>query len=130
MGIAIEKRVTCDNCGEACEHQALESEDPREIAHSEGFVTVDGKDLCPVCSRGRTLHPYEHDCDRCIWVGWIHIKGGGKWGSDWGNMYFCPPENPDVSRGSVVIRFSDEPSDYWSSPIGACSKGPLAPYSA
>jgi len=75
------------------------------------------------------IEPYKHDCERCIWVGWIYIKGGGKWGSDWGNMYFCPsnPEHRDVTKypGSVVIRFSDEPSDYWSNAVGITTKGPI-----
>jgi len=75
------------------------------------------------------INPYKHDCQRCIWVSWIHIKGGGKHGSDWGNMYFCPnsPEHRDTSKypGSIIIRFSDEPSDYWSSPVGECKKGAL-----
>jgi len=71
------------------------------------------------------LEPYEHDCTRCVWVGWIYVKGGGKWGSDWGNMYFCPPHSA-TDRGSVIIRFSDEPSDYWSNPVGVCSKGSLS----
>jgi hypothetical protein len=65
----------------------------------------------------KILKPYEHDCDKCVWVGWIHIQGGGKWGSDWGNMYLCGK--------IVVIRFSDEPSDYWSGRAGDCMKGSL-----
>jgi hypothetical protein len=74
----------------------------------------------------KTLQPYEHDCEACIFVGWIHIKGGGKHGSDWGNMYFCPPRKGSLGKhGSVVIRFSDEPSDYWSSPIGIIGKAAL-----
>lgn len=73
----------------------------------------------------KRIEPYVHDCQHCIWVGWMRIKGGGKWGSDWGNMYYCPP-TVMTPRGSVVIRFSDEPSDYWSSPIGASVKGALA----
>lgn len=72
------------------------------------------------------IEPYEHDCDRCIWVSWIYIKGGGKFGSDWGNMYYCPPRSKsEYDKGSVLIRFSDEPSDYWSSPVGAAVKGGL-----
>jgi hypothetical protein len=68
------------------------------------------------------IDPYVHDCNRCIWVGWIYVKGGGKFGSNWGNMYFCPnhPDHRDLSKypGSVVIRFSNEPSDYWSKGAG------------
>jgi len=70
------------------------------------------------------IQPYEHDCDGCIWVGWIRVKGGGKFGSDHGNMYYCPSTAP-TSQGSVIIRFSDEPSDYWSCPIGGLVKGSL-----
>ena len=72
------------------------------------------------------IKPYAHDCQSCVWVGWIHVQGGGKFGSSWGNMYFCPPDAVMSSpQGSVLIRFSDEPSDYWSSPVGACVKGSL-----
>ena len=74
------------------------------------------------------LQPYKHDCEQCIWVSWIHIKGGGKFGGDWGNMYYCPPKPGGIGsgkHGSILIRFSDEPSDYWSSPIGMCVKGAL-----
>jgi len=68
------------------------------------------------------LEPYKHDCTACVWVGWIYVKGGGKHGSDWGNMYYCPQAD-GTKYGSVIIRFSDEGSDYWSNPIGACVKG-------
>jgi hypothetical protein len=48
------------------------------------------------------LEPFKHDCDSCKWVGWISM------GDDrLGNMYICNGKD-------VVIRFSDEPSDYWS----------------
>jgi hypothetical protein len=72
----------------------------------------------------KVLQPYAHECSNCIWVGWIYVKGGGKWGSDWGNMYFCP-NNREGRHGSVIIRFSDEPSDYWSNEVGICRKGAL-----
>lgn len=73
------------------------------------------------------IEPYKHDCERCVWVSWIHIKGGGKFGSDWGNMYHCPgyEHAASIGYGTILIRFSDEPSDYWSSPIGAAVKGAL-----
>lgn len=74
------------------------------------------KDIFPI-------KPYAHDCNHCVWVSWIHIKDGGKHGSDWGNMYLhtCPA----TQRQSVIIRFSDEASDYWSSPVGVCCPGSL-----
>ena len=75
------------------------------------------------------IEPYVHECSRCEWVGWIHIKGGGKFGSDWGNMYYCPGHLHGAlvyGHGTVVIRFSDEPSDYWSSPVGFATKGALS----
>lgn len=78
----------------------------------------------------RQIEPYAHACSRCIWVGWIFVKGGGKWGSDWGNMYFCPtPRTGEEAKrrpGSVVIRFSDEPSDYWSNGVGYSRKGAIS----
>lgn len=30
------------------------------------------------------LKPFEHDCENCIWVGWVYF------GDRWGNMYHCP----------------------------------------
>lgn len=62
------------------------------------------------------VEPYKHDCEDCAWVNWIVIDG-----KRLGNMYFC--KNSISEMGSVVIRFSDEPSDYWSSPIGMATKG-------
>ena len=68
----------------------------------------------------RNIEPYEHDCDRCIWVGWV------KWeGNRFGNMYFCPPRDGSGSKGSVIVRFGNRADDYWSSPVGVCLKGPL-----
>ena len=70
-----------------------------------------------------TLQPYKHDCDACLWVGWIHVKGGGKTGNNWGNMYYCPREG---DHGSVIIRFSDQSDDYWSSGVLMGAKGGLS----
>ena len=74
-----------------------------------------------------SIKPYKHDCEACIWVSWIHLPGHGKWGSDWGNMYFCPARQgkSPLAIGSVVIRFSDEPSDYWSCGVGETIKGSI-----
>lgn len=65
------------------------------------------------------LKPFQHDCERCIWVGWVRMD------NRWGNMYFCPrsdlsTDNRDV--GSVVVRFSDDGPDYWSHPVWKESK--------
>jgi len=53
----------------------------------------------------KTIQPYKHDCDRCVWVGWI------KSGEKFGNIYLCKGKFMEV-----IIRYSDEPSDYscWS----------------
>lgn len=64
------------------------------------------------------IKPFKHDCDKCVWVGWITAQGR------LGNMYFCPKNNSE--HGTVLIRFSDDPPDYWSSSIGACKKGSLS----
>jgi len=65
-----------------------------------------------------TVEPYKHDCEECTWVNWIVVDEDRL-----GNMYFC--SNGHHAIGSVIIRFSDEPSDYWSAPIGAITKGPI-----
>jgi hypothetical protein len=54
-----------------------------------------------------SVEPYKHDCKSCKWVGWISCT------KRLGNMYFCPK----CDGGTVIIRFSDDPGDYWSSPI-------------
>lgn len=51
--IVTERRVVCDNCGEACEVQALESEDASEVARREGFLVTEALSLCPVCAEAR-----------------------------------------------------------------------------
>lgn len=49
-----------------------------------------------------TLQPYKHDCDRCIWMGWVTV------GETYGNMYVCPTPN----FTEIIIRWSDDPPDY------------------
>jgi len=39
-----------------------------------------------------------------------------------GNMYL---HEDGVNKSTVVIRFSDEPGDYWSSPVGLATKGAI-----
>jgi hypothetical protein len=70
----------------------------------------------------RVLKPFVHDCDRCIWVSWVRFEGR------WGNMYFCPSLSSGSMAlpGSIVVRFSDEPSDYWSSLVGGTTGGTLS----
>jgi hypothetical protein len=78
----------------------------------------------------KVLQPHEHDCDGCIWVGWIETNYG------WGNIYFHP-STPKAhvggsKHGTIIIRYSSEPSDYWSMPVhsgstkGAIDLGPFA----
>lgn len=60
------------------------------------------------------LKPFRHDCEHCIFVSWIIMQGR------WGNLYYCPNNAGHLSdHGSVVVRFSDEPADYWSMPVFA-----------
>ncbi len=49
------------------------------------------------------LQPYKHDCHTCQWVGWLTISDS------------MPPANVYICGKTVVIRYSYEPSDYWSS---------------
>ena len=53
------------------------------------------------------IQPYKHDCSVCVWVGWLHLGND----NGWGNVYICGK--------TVVIRHSDEPSDYWSMNAGS-----------
>lgn len=61
----------------------------------------------------RSLKPYNHDCLSCKWVGWF---------SPYGDKV---PMNVYVCGNTVVIRFSDEGSDYWSATIGQTTKGDI-----
>jgi len=66
---------------------------------------------------GQTMEPYKHDCDKCVWVGWFSpYKNISPM-----NIYICPGNTPD--NPTVIIRFSDEPSDYWSHTAGDSIKG-------
>ncbi len=51
----------------------------------------------------KRLQPYKHNCRTCQWVGWFTIDQR------------IPPANVYICGKTVVIRFSDEPGDYWSS---------------
>lgn len=74
------------------------------------------------------LRPYQHDCDHCIWVGWVECSHSV---NNWGNMYFCPyaltgvVDNKGLSRGSVIVRYGNRPPEYLSMPVGVCTKGSL-----
>ena len=64
---------------------------------------------------GETMAPYKHDCEDCEWVGWF---------SPWSdkppmNIYLCKDE-------TIIIRFSDEPSDYWSKTAGDSTKNSIS----
>jgi hypothetical protein len=59
------------------------------------------------------IQPYKHDCGRCKWVGWYHHPGSPLPA----NVYLCGE--------TVVIRYSDDPPDYWSSSAHRGIKGGL-----
>ena len=61
-----------------------------------------------------TIEPYEHNCDQCEWVGWYYHPG-----SDLpANVYLC--------KSTVVIRFSDDPADFWSNSAGVAAKSGIS----
>ena len=62
----------------------------------------------------QVLEPYDHDCKKCVWVGWFSAPGSNLPA----NVYLC-------NSKTVVIRFSSEPSDYWAAVAGETEKGPL-----
>lgn len=62
-----------------------------------------------------TLEPFKHDCKTCKWIGWITQ------GEKLGNVYICKGK-------TVIIRYSDEPSDYWCASVGN-SPGAIGPIS-
>lgn len=41
--------VMCDGCGDPAEISTSGSKDARRLANAEGFVRVDGRDLCWRC---------------------------------------------------------------------------------
>lgn len=56
----------------------------------------------------KSVDPYKHNCDGCQWISWGHD------GEKMTNMYLC--------KEDLVIRYSDEPSDYRSYPVQKGSK--------
>lgn len=62
-----------------------------------------------------SLQPYQHDCDRCIWVSWVKCLQAE---NGWGNMYFCP--RIKSADGSILIRYGNEPREYLSYGVGDC----------
>jgi hypothetical protein len=50
----------------------------------------------------KVIQPYKHDCSNCKWVGWVTV------GERYGNMYLCQKGK----LTEIIIRWSDEPSDY------------------
>lgn len=50
-----------------------------------------------------SLEPFEHDCSSCQWIGW-HTEG-----EELINVYLCQPKG---HIGSLIFRYSSEPSDY------------------
>lgn len=61
----------------------------------------------------KIIKPYIHDCKNCKWVGWF---------SPWTDK---PPMNVYLCNQTVVIRFSDDGPDYWSSTAGDTKPGDL-----
>ncbi|MAP23896.1 MAG: hypothetical protein CL582_23440 [Alteromonadaceae bacterium] len=55
------------------------------------------------------IEPFIHDCTVCIWMGWVLRENIPA------NMYFCPGSRNDI--GTIILRYSDEPSDYLSRPV-------------
>lgn len=48
----------------------------------------------------KTIEPYAHDCDKCVFVGWYSRVD--------------PPANIYLCGNTVIIRYSSDPPDYWS----------------
>ena len=63
------------------------------------------------------IEPYKHDCKECKWVGWF-TPYADKVPM---NVYICQHGN----ETTVIIRFSDEGSDYWSATAGELIKGSM-----
>ena len=68
------------------------------------------------------LKPYIHDCDQCIWVGWIPCRDAK---NGYGNMYVCQKCLIPSSLCSVIIRYGDGGDEYLSMPVGVITKGSL-----
>ena len=91
-----------------------------------GHPFFDGNSM--LGTKGTIIKPYKHDCDNCVWVGWIPCRDAK---NGWGNTYFCPPATRIVGdikglgSGSVMIRYGDKPEEYLSMPVGVCTKGSL-----
>ena len=54
---------------------------------------------------------FKHDCDKCILLSSTEYKF-----DDNEDLYLCPNSSID-KKGSIVVRYSDEGSDYESFPV-------------
>lgn len=63
------------------------------------------------------VHPYEHDCLSCRWVGWFTPSRD----LPPMNVYVCG----DKGSTTVIIRRSSEGGDYWAMKEGISMKEPL-----
>ena len=61
---------------------------------------------------------YEHDCNKCVFLGreWIPQPGENSRCVD---IYF----HDDECGGVLIARYSNEPSDYWSSDVKTMERG-------
>lgn len=69
-------------------------------------------------TKTRLVEPYRHECPGCTWVGWVALGGDRL-----GNVYVC--RSTAGGEVTVVIRFGDEPGDYWSKTEGG-EKGAIS----
>lgn len=88
------------------------------VEHPDGNIGPNSKHHKPTSV---VLQPYKHDCDHCIWVGWVPCRDQNENG--WANMYLC--DKRGLGKGSILIRYGDEPSEYLSYLVGASQIGSL-----
>ena len=60
---------------------------------------------------------FEHDCNACVYLG--QFKKFDCW--------FCPPHKSDIGGGSLIMRYSSEPSEYASYDMSTAVRIAISP---
>lgn len=77
-------------------------------------IEGDKKDVI-ITATGKHIHPvWEHDCDHCRFLGHI-VMDTPSWGGEY-DLYVCFGENRNFP--SILARYSNEPSEYYSDSLG------------
>lgn len=71
----------------------------------------------------KLIQPFKHNCNKCQWLGWAcGFQETDNNPHGLANLYLC---DRDTKRPALIMRFSDEPSDYVCHRLGHSQFGPI-----